>query len=343
MAGEFVKALVKAQRSAKTTKGGSGLNALSGVGSTRAAVREAEAVGVAAKDAEKAAEHTVDYQKRARLLDDAEKELKRIASKAGDTAVGVVKAASGAPNASGAARLFSSVSSRDVEFLFDSTVDLLRRGKQVDHNRMVGAVREVAVKYLPDVRKEVIDTVATMRGKNRGGARLSTLDTAMRGPVHLPTVKKAKDGGRFIVLGTDRLIGSARGFPQKVLIDWADGTRSEIRVMGELDVTLAMEIKGKTNARGGVAQLEALATRSDPGFVQIDGKFWLLKYDPTKVKHVVIAPGGEELNAAKRALKSGKSVSNSVVVEIPKDFDGWCHGLADHFLDLARKYVASTP
>jgi hypothetical protein len=61
------------------------------------------------------------------------------------------------------------------------------------------------------------------------------------------------------------------------------------------------------------------------------------------VKHVVIAPGGEQLNVAKRALKSGKSVSNSVVVEIPKDFDGWCHGLADHFLDLARTYVGATP
>jgi len=339
-ASDLVKAAVRARRTAKV-KGRAALDALSGVGAMRAAVKEAETVGVAAADASKLGDRAADVERRARLLDDVEKEMKRVAAKGGQTAVGAVKAAGAAPRGGALSRLWASMSAKDRAFMLDEAIRLVRSGKDV-HNNMVGAVREVAVKYLPDVRREIIEAVTTMRGKTARNRGLSTLDTGVRGPVHLPT-KKAMAGGRSIELGTDRLIGSVRALPEKVPVTWADGKPGNVWVAGELEVALAIEVKGKTNARAGITQLEALVNRGGHGYVVIDGQFWLLKYDASTVKHVVIAPAGEQLNAARRALASGKSVSKSAVVEIPKDFDGRCHGMADHFLDLARKYVEGAP
>lgn len=211
---------------------------------------------------------------------------------------------------------------RDRTRLIDEMIRRADEGKEVDHNFVAGALREMVAKDLGAIRRLVIEERMRIPDTARSEPYTAFLDTGAMGDVHLRT-KVIDEGGRSIELGTDRILGIGRGKPERVEVTWPSGDVETVTVHGVLEVTVAIEVKGRTVVSGGIRQLEALVSqgRGTGGYVMIDGKFWLLDYDPSKVKHVLVAPKKHPdfARAAKMSkLQSGGSLG---VVEIPLDLD----------------------
>jgi hypothetical protein len=305
------------------------LHALTGTGAARSVVREAEQLGVAANDVRKVADRTAELEAQAKIIDKVEKEMVELGQRLKTTAA-ILRKEGKAPDEAALGRMFRSFSAKDKHFLAELATRLA--GKDTQFN-MAGAIREIVAKHLPDLRREVIESVVELRKSARSGKGTAMLDTGTRGPVHLPTA--LKDGKREIELGTDRLIGAARGDPQRVEVQWPSGAKERVWVAGELEVTVAIEVKGRTNALAGVQQIEALQSRGMRGYAMIDGKLWLLKYDASKVKHLVVAPPGKGLDAVKAVTKL-KSGAKLKAIEIPLDVDNQIQAMARYFLQAAK-------
>ena len=194
-------------------------------------------------------------------------------------------------------------------------------------NNMAGQVREVLVKQLPEVRALVAEETATLRRSVSARGDLQLIDTGYHGDVELPTKLKGQD--RFIRLGTDRIVGVAR-------FDASLRTEADFFVSGALDVKVAIEVKGATNVVGGVEQLRNLQARTTPGYAIIDGEFWLLRYEPAKVSHVVIAPEGKAMATARRtADQLTKTGAATQVITISAELDADMRALARAYLEAA--------
>src|SRR3712207_8018420 len=57
-----------------------------------------------------------------------------------------------------------------------------------------------------------------------------------------------------------------------------------------------------STATGGIQQLFRLQERGQRGYAIIGNQLWLLKYDPAKVVHLVVAPPGKELRSEERRV-----------------------------------------
>jgi len=220
------------------------------------------------------------------------------------------------------AELWGRFAPRDVTRLIGEMIRRADEGKEVIHHFVAGALREMAAKHLGPVRRLVIEQRMRIRDIARSEPNTAFLDTGTLGDVHLPT-KLIDEGGRSIELGTDRILGIARGKPQRVEVRWPSGDLETVTVQGVLEVTVAIEVKGRSVVAGGVRQQQALVVqgRATQGYAVIDGKLWLLDYDPAKVKHVVVAPKKHadfETAAKMSKLRGGGSLE---VVEIPLDLD----------------------
>ena len=157
------------------------------------------------------------------------------------------------------------------------------------------------------------------------------IDSVHHGAVELPTRLRGND--RFIRLGTDRIVGVGTVNPHPVKVTWSDGTDDLLEVAGELEVSLAIEVKGRTTATGGIEQIVKLQDRGQRGYAIIGNQLWLLKYDPAKVTHLVVAAPGDELaSAAKLAGAQTAAGRTTKVVAIPLELD-------DEVKQMARNYL----
>jgi Domain of unknown function (DUF4157) len=200
-------------------------------------------------------------------------------------------------------------------------------------NNLAGHIREIAAKYHPDVANAVRD--AAHAADARG---MQFVDSATAGVVadivELPGRLRGND--RFIRLGTDRVAGPARIAPHDVPVFWSDGTSGVMRVEGELEVSLAVEIKGRTTAVEGIGQIRALADRGSRGYAIIGNKLWLLKYNPAQAMHIVVAAPGYELRqAAELAAELSRQGVRTQAVAIGTALDDDIKALARHLLEEA--------
>lgn len=343
MSNPLVKAVLKGRGAAKGRRAHPGaLNDLSGVDATKAAIRDAEATGLPMAATKGTADRVAEVERQARVIDSVDKELAGL-GKGIATTLDELRALARQPSLPKTAALFRALSLEDRRFLAAKALELAKSTARSTHNNMSGYVREVVAKHLPELRLIVHDEIQMLRRTAPSRRSTSTLDTGTKGPVHLRTYKKK--GNREVELGTDRLVGRASGSPQRVDIEWPSGDKESVWVMGELDVTIAIEVKGRTNAFEGLRQLQRLRDRGGGGYAVIDGRLWLLKYDPTKVKHIVVAPPGGGLEAVKaaKAAKGSGGVANLEVIEISQEIDKQIHALTRHFQEAAAKAQEVAP
>lgn len=222
--------------------------------------------------------------------------------------------------------------------------EMLRRADLdlvVIHAFVAGAIREMTAKHLSEIRRIVIAEKQRIRAMGKLEDNLSFIDTGTMGDVFLPT-KILRTKGRSIELGTDRIIGIARGKPETGTFRTSSGEMLTVQIQGELEVTVAIEVKGRTTVEGGLKQVEALFVqgRATQGYAIIDGKFWLLKYDATKVDHVVVAAKAEGFDAVKGVtqLSTGGKLT---VVEIPTKLDNQTLGIAGQLMTEVRDDLAA--
>jgi hypothetical protein len=312
-------------------------------GARRAVAREAAATGIVreARDLERAADRVAAETREFRAI-----ERRIVAQRPGLRAsADLIGSVTTAP-LSRLETLFRRFNTRERLELGERALRLAR-GKSVKEalraeNNMAGQLREVVSKYLPEVMDEVGGVHRQLRQQTVGSATRSVIDSANHGAVELPTRLRGKD--RFIRLGTDRIVGIGHVAPQRVSITWSDGTHDLIEVAGELDVSLAVEIKGRTTATGGIEQLRALQQRGRQGYAIIGDRFWLLRYEPADVFHLAVAPPGEELIAAKKMASSLSAQGlRSKVVAIPLDLDDDVKTLARNYLIEAASIGPSKP
>jgi hypothetical protein len=198
-------------------------------------------------------------------------------------------------------------------------------------NNMAGAVREVVARELPVVQAVIDPIVMDARLATVGSATASVIDSARYGPeaaysaVHMATV--LRDGERTVQLGTDRIIG---------LVNAGRGSAEGLRLAGSIDIVVAVEVKGRTVVLDGLAQLRALPDRAVQRYCIIGGNLWLIRYDPAKVHHILVAPPGPlfagAVAEAERLTAAGFRVE---VVEIPVHLDDQIKAFARHALRLA--------
>jgi hypothetical protein len=206
--------------------------------------------------------------------------------------------------------------------------------------QMQGAIREVVALFLEDVVAEVRTVVVDVRhtAARARSETLTVIDTAVHGPVELPA--RVQGGDSALKLGSDRLVGPGRIEPQEVLIDPLDPTKGVISISGVLNIALAIEVKGRTTATGGIRQLQSLLARGDRGYAQIGGQLWLLEYDFQKVTHLVVAPPGDELvQATAQAATLTKNGFRTKVVPIPLAIDNQIFPLARGYLQAALEAI----
>lgn len=232
-------------------------------------------------------------------------------------------------------RLFGWFSLKDRLELGERAIRLAH-GKSVARalraeSNMAGQLREVVAKFLPEVIKEVRLVMIRLRAETRGSGARTVIDSSHHGAVELPGRLRGND--RFIRLGTDRIVGVGIADPQLVRVTWSDGTDDLLEVAGELDASLAIEIKGRTTATGGIEQIIKLQDRGQRGYALIGNQLWLLKYDPAKVTHLVIAAPGDELNAAAKLAAAQTAAGRTTkAVPIPLELD-------DQVKQMARNYL----
>jgi hypothetical protein len=227
----------------------------------------------------------------------------------------------------GLEEVWSRISLRDVRRLIREIVHIAAEGGEVTHNKVAGAIREMVAKHVGELRRIVIAEKIRIRQLGKKEGNLSILDTGTMGKVELPTrylpANKQMPVGHDLMEGTDRIIGIARGEPEDVWGITKSGEKIKITVQGELEVTIVIEVKGRTTVAVGERQVEALLLegRGLRGYVVIDGKYWLLKYDPEKVHHVVVAArtgsGFERLAETSNVIGGGPFT----LIEIPLGLD----------------------
>ena len=208
------------------------------------------------------------------------------------------------------------------------------KGGTVIHNMVAGAVREAIAKHLGQVRRLVIEEKQHIRALGLKNKNLSFIDTGAMGDVNLPT-KVIDAQGRGVALGTDRIVGVAKGNPQVLSnVKFASGEVRDVEVQGEITVTIAIEVKGRTVGAGGLRQVEALAVqgRGTQGYAIVDGKFWLLKYDPVNVHHVIVVKAGHPDVERIKGISKLSGGGSLQVVEIPEHIDNNIMGLARELL-----------
>jgi len=304
-------------------------------GARRAAAAEGAAVGLVheARDLERTTERVAGDAERFAKIERAIVAEGRGLRTTAELAKGVTR-----PPAPGLEGLFRRFSVRDRLELGERAIRLAR-GKSVAEalraeNNMAGQLREVVTKYLEEVVDEVADVRRRLRTATAGSAQRTVIDSATHGAVELPT--RMRGNNRFIRLGTDRIVGVGTLAPQRIPWTWSDGTKDLIEVAGELETSLAIEIKGRTTATGGVAQISALQQRGTRGYAIIGNKLWLVKYDPSMVIHLVVAPPGEELSAARKlAAALSASGTRTRAIAIPLALDNEVKSMARGYLAAA--------
>ena len=232
--------------------------------------------------------------------------------------------------------MWDSFSPRDTMKLIQEMLRRADEGKVVIHNFVAGAVREIVAKNLGKVQDIVTSEKIRIREIGKREDNVCFIDTGVMGDVLLPTKIFAADG-RAIELGTDRIIGIGRGNPETVTHPGPSGELLTLNVQGELEVTVAIEVKGRSTVAGGRQQVEALFAqgRGMQGYAIIDGKYWLLRYNPANVNHVVVAPPGPDFAAVKgvsRLANGGKLT----VIEIPIELDNQILGMAGAMIGEVR-------
>jgi hypothetical protein len=238
--------------------------------------------------------------------------------------------------------MWDSFSPRDTMKLIHEMLRRALEGKAVIHNFVAGAVREMVAKNIGKVQDIVTSEKIRIREIGKREDNVCFIDTGVMGDVLLPTKIFAADG-RAIELGTDRIIGIGRGNPETVTLPGPSGELITLNVQGELEVTVAIEVKGRSTVAGGRQQVEALFAqgRGMQGYAIIDGKFWLLRYNPANVNHVVVAPPGPDFAAVKSVTKL-TSGGKLTVVEIPLDLDRDILGMAGALIGEVRDDLAAT-
>ena len=230
--------------------------------------------------------------------------------------------------------LWDRLSPRDVTKIIGEMVRVADKGGTVIHNMVAGAVREAIAKHLGQVRRLVIEEKQHIRALGLKNKNLSFIDTGAMGDVNLPT-KVIDAQGRGVALGTDRIVGVAKGNPQVLSnVKFASGEVRDVEVQGEITVTIAIEVKGRTVGAGGLRQVEALAVqgRGTQGYAIVDGKFWLLKYDPVNVHHVIVVKAGHPDVERIKGISKLSGGGSLQVVEIPEHIDNNIMGLARELL-----------
>jgi hypothetical protein len=210
-------------------------------------------------------------------------------------------------------------------------------------NNMAGLLREVVAKHLPNLVERTDSMLESLVDLTHGKTDLFVIDTAVHDTVELPTRRRfdavpgvagAGKAQRTVRLGTDRMIGIAHVKPEKVRIGAGE---SEVMLAGTFELHMAIEVKAITTAEGGVTQIERLLDRGSQHYAVIGGELWLLKYDPKKVVHVVIAPEGQALAVARnRAQALERAGAQSVqVLGFPVDIDQQIKRAALTFMETA--------
>ncbi len=303
---------------------------LAGLARTKTVVDDASIAGLS-EATTSASQRARDTERASRVAEAAERGVKDAADGSTTSARWLRRITRPVPNRS-LDELWERFAPRDLMRLIDEMARRVDAGKRVDHHFVAGFIRELVAKHLPGVRRIVLEQKTEIRALGRRGQNVSFLDTGAMGDVFLPT-KVLSAQGRSVELGTDRIIGLARGTPQEVRGKLPDGRELVVTVQGEIEITVAIEVKGRTGVARGVQQLEALRLeeRGAGGYALIDGKLWLLKYDPAKVHHVVVAPRGADFDEVARMskLSGGGRLS---VVEIPLELDVQVLAMARYFL-----------
>jgi hypothetical protein len=205
-----------------------------------------------------------------------------------------------------------------------------------------GLLREVHGRNVRGVVNALRRLRAETAALRRQQPEIEILDSALEGPVRLPT--RLVDGERSVALGPDRLVGVASRYPQVVEHVMKDGTEGVFRVAGELDIRILVEVKGRTTASDGLRQVFAMQRRGTRGYVVIGGEVWLLKlYRPDQVVHFIVAPAGESLREAAEDAKALASVGlNIKVLEIDAAIEVEVTQVADGVVDDIAKHARST-
>jgi hypothetical protein len=219
--------------------------------------------------------------------------------------------------------------------LVEGGTDLRRLG-----NNIAGVIRECITTVFPDVVAAVGRVTSDVRRRTFGSKVFSRIDSAVLGDIRLPT--REREGERLIKLGSDRLVGVGRVEPTVVPAIWEHAKVDEfVRVAGILEARHVVEVKGASNAKGGVAQMRALAARGEQGYVIIGGQLWLLVYEPAKVEHLIVAPPGGTLAAAiKGAAEMTDAGTNTKVLTYAKELDDSIKAMGDRWLEAARIVLA---
>lgn len=307
------------------------LNELGGLAHSKQVIDEADAAGLAtatqgATDAARKAQRSADVA-------DAAEAAVRAAADGSTTSARWLKRITKPVRARELAELWDRFSPRDVTKLIREMIRRADDGKQVIHHFVAGAIREIVAKHVGGVRRIVLAEKLRIRAIGRSDPNASFIDTGTMGDVHLPT-KTLDANGRSIELGTDRIIGIGRGKPQEVTVTFPSDKKArkktKVWVQGELEVTIAIEVKGRTVGAGGLKQVEALMVegRGLQGYAMIDGKLWLLKYDPAKVQHVIVVPPGHPDVARIKDIQRLSGGGTLQVIDIPKELDDQIMGMA---------------
>lgn len=328
--GSALKPIATARETARRGKASQkALLDANGTGASRHVADEADGAGLGAHTGS-VRKDAAAVEREADLIDALEKQL--LSRRPDLKTTGAALGAANAVPRNRLASLFHGFSAYDRQDLTKLALRLAHSGKGGRHN-MAGAIREIVAKHLPEVRMEVLRTVLESRRRLRGNREASFLDSGVFGPVELPT--RLRKGDRQIRLGTDRIIGVAHDKPRAVEVDWASGSKEKLWAAGDVDVSIAIEVKGRTTAEGGVEQIAALQTRGKQGYAIIGNELWLLRYHPERVTHIVVAPPGPSLTAARTG--AGRVGAPRVkFIEIPLAIDNQIFGLADDYLAAAR-------
>ncbi|MGV3582809.1 MAG: hypothetical protein ACO1N8_10945 [Methylophilus sp.] len=203
---------------------------------------------------------------------------------------------------------------------------------------IAGAIREIHGRNLEAIAKSVRKLhieLGALRYKTK--TKLELVDSMLHGTVQLPTSYRM--GNRNIGLGPDRIIGyGERAIGETGLVDVvaSTGETVKMKVAGVFNPKAVVEVKGRSNALGGLSQFIRLQRRSSREYMIIGDELWLLgEFNPKEIKYFLVAPEGEELAKAIKEVEAHKRIGYDIdVIAIPKATD-------NAMIDVARKMVNS--
>lgn len=208
-----------------------------------------------------------------------------------------------------------------------------------------GMMREVHGRSLKPIAVEVLKLRHEFSKLRRTTANLEVIDSNLIGAVRTPTRWRA--GERSLALGTDRIVGLGQRLPTMIRQMLEDGTEATFRIEGELELRIAVEVKGRTTATDGIRQFVALQRRGNQGYVQIGEEFWLVKkYRADQVEHFLVAPAGEDMRLAAKEADQLRAlgiritpveISAQQEQEIKKAADMLVGDIANHALSRATR------